>query len=74
MLLGCFSTRKEREKKARAVVDGRSLKAKGRTEQLNVKVRPDIKGALVEFVESEGSTIADWIEHTLEAALGRQGD
>lgn len=49
-LLGAFSPaitpkkaeRKQREKKARSIVDGRTLKAKGRTEQLNVKVRPDI--------------------------------
>lgn len=65
--------RKAREKKARSVVDGRTLKAKGRTEQLNVKVRPDIKQAIAELVESEGGTIADWMERTLETALGLKG-
>ena len=66
--------RKQREKKARSVVDGRTLKAKGRTEQLNVKVRPDIKQALADLVEGEGITIADWMERTLEAALGLRGN
>lgn len=68
------AARKQREKKARSVADGRSLKAKGRTEQLNVKVRPDIKQALAEFAEGEGITIADWMEQTLEAALGLKGN
>jgi hypothetical protein len=66
--------RKQREKMARSVVDGRSLRAKGRTEQLNVKVRPDIKQALSEYVAAEGVTIADWLERTLEAALGLRGN
>jgi hypothetical protein len=62
--------RKQREKKAKSIVDGRTLKTKGRSEQLNVKVRADIKQALAARVEAEGLTIADWIERTLEAALG----
>ena len=62
--------RKQREKKARSIVDGRTLKAKGRSEQLNVKVRPEIKQAIAACVEAEGLTIADWLEATLEAALG----
>lgn len=68
------TARKQREKQARSVVDGRTLKTKGRTEQLNVKVRPDIKQALVELVDSEGITIADWMERTLEEALGLRGN
>jgi hypothetical protein len=66
--------RKAREKKARSVVDGRSLRAKGRTEQLNVKVRPDIKQALAVQIEAEGVTIADFMERMLEAALGMRGN
>ena len=81
-LLGKFSPattpkkaeRKQRERKAHAIADGRSLRAKGRSEQLNVKVRPDIKQALAAKVEAEGITIADWIERTLEAALGLGGN
>ena len=65
------AARKQREQQARSVVDGRSLRAKGRTEQLNVKVRPDIKQALAEHVEAEGVTIADWLERMLETALAR---
>ena len=63
------AARKQREKQARSIVDGRSLRAKGRTEQLNVKVRPDIKQALADRVETEGITIADWLERMLETAL-----
>ena len=68
------AVRKQREKKARSIVDGRTLKAKGRTEQLNVKVRPDIKQALADLVEGEGITIADWMERMLENALGLKGN
>jgi hypothetical protein len=67
------AVRKQREKKARSVVDGRTLRAKGRTEQLNVKVRPDIKRAIAERIEADGITIADFMERTLEAALGLKG-
>ena len=35
--------RKSREKKVQSAVDRRSLKATGRTEQLNVTIRPDLK-------------------------------
>ncbi len=80
-LIGDFSpattpkkaARKQREKQVRSIVDGRALKSKGRTEQLNVKVRPDIKKALAARVDADGTTIADWIEATLEAALGLKG-
>ena len=68
------AARKQREKQARSVVDGRSLRSKGRTEQLNVKVRPDIKEALAGRIEADGITIADFMEHMLEAELGMRGN
>lgn len=70
---GQRAQRKTREKEMRSVVDGRTLRAKGRTEQLNVKVKPDIKMALAAQVESEGVTIADWIERNLEVLLRMRG-
>ena len=65
------AARKQREKQVRSIVDGRSLRAKGRSAQVNIKVRPDIKQALAERVEAEGVTIADWLERMLETALER---
>ena len=76
-LMGDFSLaspkkaeRKQREKKARSLVDGRTLKAKGRTEQLNVKVRPDIKQALTALAEADGIGITDWLERIVEEKRG----
>ena len=79
-LMGDFSLaspnkaeRKQREKKARSLVDGRTLKAKGRIEQLNVKVRPDIKQALTALAGAEGITITDWLERIVEEKRGMRG-
>jgi hypothetical protein len=72
-LLGNFSpatpkkaARKQREKKARTVVDGRTLRAKGRSAQVNIKVRPEVKERLLAFAEAEGMLIADWFEQLVE--------
>jgi predicted HicB family RNase H-like nuclease len=62
--------RKQPEKQVRAAADGRSLRAKGRTAQLNVKVAPELKQALNAHCEREGVSVADWMEGTLRAALG----
>jgi hypothetical protein len=58
--------RKQREKKARLIVDGRSLRAKGRSAQVNIKVRPEVKERLLKFAEAEGVLIADWFEQLIE--------
>ena len=58
--------RKQKEKMARTVVDGRSLRAKGRSAQVNIKVRPEVKERLLAFVEAEGVLIADWFEQLVE--------
>lgn len=72
-LLGNFSqaapkktARKQREKQARSMVDGRKLRAKGRTAQVNIKVRPEVKERLAAFAEAEGVLIADWFEQVIE--------
>ena len=64
--------RKQREKKARALVDGRTLKAKGRTEQER-EVRPDIKQALAVLAGADGITITDWLERIVEEKRGAKG-
>ena len=72
-LMGNFSpttpkkaARKQREKKARSIVDGRTLKAKGRSAQVNIKVRPEVRERLLKFAEAEGVLIADWFEQLVE--------
>ena len=68
------SQRKTREKKVQSVVDGRSLRATGRTEQLNVNIRPDLKLAITEHVKSDGVKIVDWVERVFEEALGMRAE
>ncbi len=58
--------RKRREKKARSLVDGRTLRSKGRTAQLNVKVRPDIKETLAAQAAAKGIGITDLLERMVE--------
>jgi hypothetical protein len=62
--------RKAREKRAGKLVDGRTLRAKGRTVQINFKAKPQIRQALDARIAAEQITLADWMERTLEIALG----
>ena len=62
--------RRTKEKKVHSAVDGRSLRATGRTEQLNVTIRPDLKLAVTEYVKSEGIKIVDLVERALEKEIG----
>ena len=68
------SQRKTKEKKVQSVVDGRSLRATGRTEQLNVNIRPELKLAITDHVKSEGIKIVDWVEQVFEEKLGLRGN
>ncbi len=63
------SERKARERKVAKMVDGRSLRAKGRTAQFNVKVKPELKQALSEWLEKDGTSLADWLERTIEREI-----
>jgi hypothetical protein len=65
--------RAAREKKIRSAVDGRALKATGRTEQFNFKCRPELRTACIEAANQDGITIAEWLEGILEAALAARG-
>ena len=64
--------RKAREKKARGTVDGRSLRTKGRTAQLNVRIRPEAKEALAAFLEREGVALPDWIEDMIATVSAKK--
>jgi hypothetical protein len=61
--------RRQRELKARSMVDGRSLRATGRTAQFNFKCLPEIKSLIHETAGSEGVTVAEWMERAMLAAL-----
>jgi hypothetical protein len=66
--------RRQREQKIRSAVDGRSLKATGRTEQFNFKCREGTKSKATEAAKAEGLTIAEWMERAIEAAPASGGN
>lgn len=51
-----------------AANDGRKLRATGRTAQLNVTVRPEIKELVSALALARGSTVVALIEDLIEAA------
>jgi hypothetical protein len=62
--------RKTRQKAVASATDGRSLRARGRTEQFNFKSTPGLKKRAQEAAAAQGITLAEWMEHAVEAALG----
>jgi predicted HicB family RNase H-like nuclease len=58
--------RKAKRKQITATVDGRSLKATGRTEQFNFRVRADVKARAQEAAAEAGMSIAEWLELAIE--------
>lgn len=62
--------RKSKEKKVQSAVDGRALRATGRTAQLNVTIHPDLKDAIMEYVKAEGIKIVDLVEQALGREIG----
>ena len=64
------SARKKREKKVRSAADGRKLAQMGRTEQLNVRVTPEVKKLVARAAEIEGIFMGDLIERLILDALG----
>lgn len=64
--------RKAREKRVRGAVDGRSLRTKGRTAQLNVRIRPEAKEAFLAYLESEGVGFPDWMENMIASVTGKK--
>ena len=64
------NARKRREKKIRSAADGRKLAKTGRTDQLNVRVTPEVKDLVVKAAEAEGIFIGDLIERLILDALG----
>jgi hypothetical protein len=59
-------------------IDGRSLRRKGRSEQLNVKVTPELKARVLERTYDQGyEAVADYLEYLLaldDRARAGEGD
>jgi predicted HicB family RNase H-like nuclease len=63
------SARKKREVSLTQVIDRRSLRATGRTEQFNFRVRADLKADIQEAARKAGIGVAEWLERAAEAML-----
>ena len=68
---GRKSARKNRQKRLADAVDGRSLRATGRTEHLNFKATPEIKALLAKHVPKR--TVSLWLEEAIIAKLKAEG-
>lgn len=66
---GAVDSRRQAERTIRAVVDGRSLKATGRTAQLNFMIRPDLKADAITAAKAAGMSLAAWLEWAIQNAL-----
>ncbi len=64
--------RKQGETEIRKVVDGRTLRATGRTAQFNFRSRAELKTAVQVAAKAGGVTVAEWMERAIEAALGEK--
>jgi hypothetical protein len=65
------SARKDRRKRLADAVDGRSLRATGRTEHLNFKATPEIKTLLAKHVPKR--MVSLWLEEAIIAKLKAEG-
>ncbi len=65
------AARKKRQKQLADAVDGRSLRATGRTEHLNFKAKPEIKALLARYVRK--GRVSLWLEEAIVAKLRAEG-
>src|SRR5262252_6998109 len=68
---GRKAARKTRQKKIADAVDGRSLRATGRTEHLNFKATPQIKQTLAKHVPKGKTSL--WLEEAIIEKFKREG-
>ena len=66
------AARKDRQKRLNGAIDGRSLRATGRTEHLNFKARPEVKAAIAKAAAEAGITKSLWLERAILAAIKAQ--
>jgi hypothetical protein len=64
--------RKDRQKRLNGAIDGRSLRATGRTEHLNFKARPEVKAAIAKAAAEAGITKSLWLERAILTAIKAQ--
>ena len=65
-----FSSRKADEEAIDKAVDGRSMRATGRTEQFNFRCRDGYKSLAIELARQRGVTIGELMETLLDQAKG----
>lgn len=51
--------------------DGRSLRATGRTEQFNIRMRGELRAQIKKAADDAGISVAEWVEIAMLSALGR---
>jgi hypothetical protein len=66
------AARKDRQKRLNGAIDGRSLRATGRTEHLNFKARPEVKAAIAKAAAEAGITKSLWLERAILTAIKAQ--
>ena len=71
---GRKAARKSRQKRVSDSVDGRSLRATGRTEQFNFRSNPGLKDLATEAAERAGITLAEWMENAVHAQLDKEAN
>jgi hypothetical protein len=64
--------RKQREVGVAKIVDGRSLRATGRTEQFNFRSRAGLKEETQAAAKRAGMTLAEWMERAADAMLAAE--
>jgi predicted HicB family RNase H-like nuclease len=64
--------RKQKRKQIADSVDGRRLKATGRTEQFNFRAREGLKERAQGAAEAAGIPLAEWMEQAVEAYLAHE--
>ena len=69
---GKKAARKTRETTVAGGIDGRSLRATGRTEQFNIRCVAGLKQRAMDAADNAQVTLAEWMEAAVEAAILQQ--
>jgi hypothetical protein len=66
-------SRKAKIKRMNGAVDKRTLRATGRTAQLNFKVDPNLKDRAQKAAEQKGIPLVEWMEEAIRAKVEAEG-
>jgi hypothetical protein len=69
---GGKDARRVRHEKLTDAVDGRSLRATGRTAQFNFRCSEGLKAKATAAAREAGITLAEWMERAVDAAIAAQ--